>query len=875
MQAPPPIDGEDRPPAARTLGLAALGLALSGLLLEAAGLDPRGLAAWPAPGAAAWRLAVAGAQPYLTAAVSVALLALACRLRDVPTVGRKPTWWALVLALVAAQLGAAQSPAPLTALLDGDSVVDAGSARLGGWTAPAFALHPVALEDAGALAGIEVPAASAARAVTVRWVGRRAEAGVSSGTQVELVGGSERRDLTADYRALQPGEARLYSRVLRLGPEPARVSLRLDQDPVPPIDFLDARRAADFDGVAIDAGGGDRAARVDPRPGAVGVPALVIEGAHVEGGHAVVVASGEAWGEHDLRALARVGGELQIGVLDDGHADWSVRLVGAGGAEGPLLPLSAFTVGTEGASEQRVAPLTRLIDDPLSPSRVVGVALIYSGPPGPFRLVLAGARAARAGGARSGYQIATLGVLDPAGRPPAAMLAAGVPGAGGGAARALLLRAGAAVLLLVGMVGPAALWSVLRRLPVLAPLALVGGPLVALGLGPVLRVAVEPRLEQEPLALGALALSGVALALAPPRTDAARDSGSPLAAWAETLLGLGALGAVALHASADPGGGAWQGYAASERLGPDLVRNLAGLAGLPVLVGATFLMLAARPQVPGQARALARSLLPPLLVWSLVYLVVRHAKAAAFGYEDNYRRELAEGASWLGYLLRGSAQYHLHLLPLILVLLLFLPLMRRALAQPAWGLLLLPAAVARPLLDQWAWTAVSSPDLRSYAQLLSLAVGLLGVAVFAFALEAVALRPVARRWVRLAALLVLGGGVAVLVSAALRQTPPGIARQVLDGLLPAATLASVRLWEPGAWAQPLRAAGRVGFGVYLLHPVLLDLAEIVERGSGLTPSVRVALNLVAVAALSVAGCALLARVGPLRGLLGLRPPALA
>jgi hypothetical protein len=153
-----------------------------------------------------------------------------------------------------------------------------------------------------------------------------------------------------------------------------------------------------------------------------------------------------------------------------------------------------------------------------------------------------------------------------------------------------------------------------------------------------------------------------------------------------------------------------------------------------------------------------------------------------------------------------------------------------------------------------------------------LAVGLFGVAVFAFALEAVALRPVARRRVRALALLVLGAGTAVLIWATLRQAQLGIAGQVLDGLLPAATLATFRLWEPGAWALPLRAAGRVGFGVYLLHPALLDLAEILQRGSGLTPGVRVALNVVAVAALSVAGCALLARVAPLRGILGLRPP---
>jgi hypothetical protein len=147
---------------------------------------------------------------------------------------------------------------------------------------------------------------------------------------------------------------------------------------------------------------------------------------------------------------------------------------------------------------------------------------------------------------------------------------------------------------------------------------------------------------------------------------------------------------------------------------------------------------------------------------------------------------------------------------------------------------------------------------------------LLGLAGYCFllpAIEALQARDSRRRLlVGAGAVLALAlGRVAVDAwSAASTGTwpAPDVSAHLARYVAPAAVWTALRSGLPTAGA--LRALGSLGFGVWLVHPAVLDVAEVFERGGALGPTGTVLLNLVVVTGGSVAVATVLAR--SLRGL---------
>ena len=101
---------------------------------------------------------------------------------------------------------------------------------------------------------------------------------------------------------------------------------------------------------------------------------------------------------------------------------------------------------------------------------------------------------------------------------------------------------------------------------------------------------------------------------------------------------------------------------------------------------------------------LGKRLLIPFLIWTLIYPFFTLYKASAFGYTD-YQWTLLESFSfWAKAIFLGEGKYHLHFLPTLFLLALFLPLYKSAIRFPILGLILAPMLVTHHYLDDWLWS---------------------------------------------------------------------------------------------------------------------------------------------------------------------------
>ena len=354
--------------------------------------------------------------------------------------------------------------------------------------------------------------------------------------------------------------------------------------------------------------------------------------------------------------------------------------------------------------------------------------------------------------------------------------------------------------------------------------------------------------------------------------------------WLDALKVCSILGVIVIHVTADSSGRPYTLYPASDRIVPSLLRALGIFFNYPIFFVVSFFLLGGSP-LRHEARYVEviaerlRRLLPPFLIWSVIYLAFRNVKAVAFDYHSYYLQELATPISWLKYLLIGSAQYHLHFLPTLIALSLIYPLYKLASKWPFFGVAVIALLLVWPSLDAIVYARLADKtDVLPLALSATKLVGLAGYGFLGFALYSLNRRGISRStsWglaIGSAAIAVAAGlslwREALATAEAGRWLPRDLGTHLAHYLAPVCVVIVFFLAKEFPWSAVWVRLSTLSFGVYLFHPIVLDSLEIAERGWDLQPGFVVVFNFIAVTTLSFLTVSLAARIPMLRPLFGL------
>ena len=341
------------------------------------------------------------------------------------------------------------------------------------------------------------------------------------------------------------------------------------------------------------------------------------------------------------------------------------------------------------------------------------------------------------------------------------------------------------------------------------------------------------------------------------------------ATWIDGMRLLAGVSMVGLHASSDAAGLPFAAWEPADRVAPVAFRTVVYMARTELfIIVSLFLLFAAldrRPRTWGaMAAEQARRLLVPFAFWTLFYAFYRLIKASWFGYAGAIRAELAEPAAWLGYALLGDVTYHMHFLPTLFPLVLMVPLYRVAIDRPVLGLGVLACLMAKRELDVWLWSNHAGMAGFDYLVRAVKVATYAGYGLAAASLYGLLTRGSWGRHGRAFATAAVSLGVVLVVCKVLH------ARQVIetgtwqfnhapgywgDFLMPLVLFAIAASLRDRAWPAVFTRLAPLSFGLYLVHPLFLDLAEIAVDGRGLAPGQMVAVKV----ALTLAGAALAVR----------------
>lgn len=311
-----------------------------------------------------------------------------------------------------------------------------------------------------------------------------------------------------------------------------------------------------------------------------------------------------------------------------------------------------------------------------------------------------------------------------------------------------------------------------------------------------------------------------------------------------------------LHCTADPSGQPWADYAPSDRLAPLLLRALLYTARTELfLIISVFLLLIALDRRPRSYSKViqqqASRLLLPFLFWTLFYAGYNSIKAAQFGYLPQYSAQLSDPFAWLRFLLLGQVKYHMHFLPTLFGLMLMFPLFKAAERFPILGLTVFFCLSARHALDGYVyatfWGEEALPFLVRSVKILTYA----GYGVFAGAVWGILkrLKPpdVDKLFIPTLYFAVLLFAFKLIATWKTAQTGawqyddlPGY---WADYLMPILLFALCATRANLHWPNMISKCAPYAFGIYLCHPIFIDISEIILRHQHYAPIAQVGIKI--------------------------------
>lgn len=355
--------------------------------------------------------------------------------------------------------------------------------------------------------------------------------------------------------------------------------------------------------------------------------------------------------------------------------------------------------------------------------------------------------------------------------------------------------------------------------------------------------------------------------------------------WLDALRLLAGVSMVLLHSSSDPAGQPFTAYSPVERAFPVLLRSVIYIARteLFIIISLFLLMISLekRPRPwPLMVREQARRLLVPFAFWVVFYAFYHLYKASAFGYADALWAEMGRAEPWIGYFLLGDVKFHMHFLPTLFGIVLLAPLYRHGVRYPILGLMVLACLLVKRELDIFIWERAWWLPGHDY---LLRAVKILTYAGYGFVAAAAwglmkrgffgeRARPF------LPALIYLGITLfsLKLISAfrtiesgkwAFDYTPGYWA----DFLMPVAVFLIAMALADRHWPPLFSRLAPYSFGLYLVHPIFIDIFEVATRGIEMSPSALVLSKIGFVLPLAALLSWLLGRTPALAWTIGLGP----
>jgi len=342
---------------------------------------------------------------------------------------------------------------------------------------------------------------------------------------------------------------------------------------------------------------------------------------------------------------------------------------------------------------------------------------------------------------------------------------------------------------------------------------------------------------------------------------------------------------IGIHTSSDLFGGAHVAAEPHDRVFPLIMRSVSELASTEFFFLVSLFLLSlklSKTEKPFVATMLeqARRLLVPFAVWTVFYAFFRLYKAYYFGYEEAIYDQLGSGLYWLGYFALGNTHFHMHFIPTLFLLLLFHRVYKLAIPYPMLGLLLLPMLYLNYYMGGWAWSVVNDLVLVEYVVRFVKVLTYTGYGFFAYSLYGIWQRGFPEKHAKpllgLAVFLVVLGLLIKLIYAyKVGESGEFIIRRTMiyygHYLLPCAVLSAFMCSYYLNWPDRLSQWSRYSFGMYLIHPALMDVFDLAMLEVSIPADWYVLFKYCFVAFLSLAITIAIGRIGLIAWTVGLGP----
>ncbi len=317
--------------------------------------------------------------------------------------------------------------------------------------------------------------------------------------------------------------------------------------------------------------------------------------------------------------------------------------------------------------------------------------------------------------------------------------------------------------------------------------------------------------------------------------------------WFDANRVFAALGVVLIHSTTDFGGKPFEHATPGERFIPVFLRSIGEFSGSEMFFLFSLFLMALRvdrkmPRYRETISTQAQRLLVPFAFWVVFYAFFRLIKADAFNYSDYILDQLTVPSNWVGYFLLGKVQYHMHFLPTLFALFLFYPLMRGATRYPILGLTLFVTLGIMNNTQAFVWGLDLDPQIRDYVIRALKIFGYVGYGFAAFALYGLWKDGIPRGESRL-----LRRGGLYFAALAYVATIPFFAVAWETGnwgirsgwdfyghfLMPICVFLVFLGGQYLDWSPQWSKWAKYTFGVYLVHPAIIDLYDILLFKTGL------------------------------------------